>query len=280
MNLQQVFLPPYISKSTNELESKKESFDSLLNMKKVNELGMKGLKVGTSNKGVSVDNQYAELEHNANNEIDNYSKYLINMEFNKIVHPYNSRIVNNSRFPKESFNDAIFVNYTTGFQKTFGSIDGVQYFKDNVSVGDLYFIIPPTENWLVDRNLNYFSRIIPPNNIRSLQLSFKYDSSLKKNVMEEKSDAVIVPSIDMLDGFRVTKYRPTTALAYLQPPYIESPDADMLYQSNNYYEGFVNVDNMLNTFVFILFIILVVVCSIYYSQEIKDFYQNVISKHN
>lgn len=215
--------------------------------------------------------------------VDSFDKYMINKEFNRVIQPYPCGIINNCRFPKESANAAVFINYTQQYQKVFGPEDGVQYLSDKVKPGDVYYIVPPTENWLMDKNLNFFCRLIPPNDIRSLKLSIKYDNTWHKNVIEEKSDVVLVPSIDMLDGMRISIYRPTTALAYFQPPYIEKPTPDSVYQTNNPLEGFFNMSSeqsILNILFMVLMIFIVLVSSCFGIEYVNKKYNLSESNNN
>lgn len=207
------------------------------------------------------------------NVIYDYSKYNINNEFNQwLRHPFSDCNQNQCRFPTPSYYGAIFVNYTKGIQYLFTSDDGVQYLSKYADKGDNYYLIPPMNAWLVDKNLNYFSRILPPEDIKSAKIPIKYDNSWKKNIMEEKYDMVLTPSIDLLDGIRVSKVRPTEAIAYLQPPYISKPTPDSTYQPLGPLEGMTNRESFatisMNIFWFIIFIVIVVACIQYFEVDV------------
>lgn len=155
----------------------------------------------------------------------NWSKYNVNGDMDWGLHwPYPCDGYNGCRYPQPDPYNAIFVNFTKGITVVWGSADGVQNLSTYASSGDAYVLVPPTSTWLVDKNLNFFSGIVPPNQFDSLIMPFKYDNTLVKNILEQKNDTLVIPSVDMLDGLRVVDYPPTSAMSYMQPPYVKVPD--------------------------------------------------------
>ena len=173
-----------------------------------------------------------------------WSKYNVNGDMNWGVHwPYPCDGYNGCRYPKADPSNAIFINFTKGITVVWGSADGEQRLAQYTTRGDSYVVIPPINTWLVDKNLNYFSGIIPPDQFDSLIMPFRYDNTLTKNILEQQKDMLIIPSIELLDGLRVVDYPPTSAMSYMQPAYLRAPDpldgtgVTVYSQPHDVYEG-------------------------------------------
>ena len=136
------------------------------------------------------------------------------------THPIVCRDGNACRYPKSNPYDAIFINFSKEKVISWNSKDGAQNLSGFVDKDDIYIVVPPSESWLYDKNNNYFRNLSPPDKFDSLVMKFMYDNKFNNNIIEQKNDILLIPSIDMLNGLKISDKSPTPAMLYMQPPYV------------------------------------------------------------